>query len=175
MIPDENVKKFWRWMTQFDIYRSRFQIYFFGPLMIVFAIINGIMLFVLNQPVPDDLMSKEQICFLGYLIIISFCISESASLEGKTAYGCGSNVIDNKSLIMDIYECIHFHSIAEPEWIERNLIPPAGSPKNFYKRKIGVLKRINYIPYCWVMGRSLWFITWTVFFIWFTVSLYLRY
>ncbi|PIT47610.1 hypothetical protein BHC46_04700 [Snodgrassella alvi] len=172
LIPDEDVKKFWRWMTQFDIYRNYFHIYFFGPLMIAFAIINGIMLFVLNKQVPDDLMSREQIGLFGYLIIFSFGISEGAAL-GNSLYGGGSNVSNNKSAIIDIYKCINFHSKKELEWIKKNLKPPIGSPKNFYKREIEVLKRINYIPCCWTIGRSLWFITWSVFFIYFTILLYL--
>ncbi|WP_239348606.1 hypothetical protein [Snodgrassella communis] len=172
LIPDEDVKKFWRWMSEYNICLSKFHIYFFGPLMIAFAIINGIMLFVLNKQVPDDLMSREQIGLFGYLIIFSFGISEGAAL-GNSLYGGGSNVSNNKSAIIDIYKCINFHSKKELEWIKKNLKPPIGSPKNFYKREIEVLKRINYIPCCWTIGRSLWFITWSVFFIYFTILLYL--
>jgi hypothetical protein len=74
--------------------------------------------------------------------------------------------------IFNIYKSINFHSKKELEWIKKNLKPPIGSPKNFYKREIEVLKRINYIPCCWTIGRSLWFITWSVFFIYFTVRIY---
>ncbi|KDN11401.1 hypothetical protein SALWKB12_2299 [Snodgrassella communis] len=171
LIPDEDVKKFWRWMTRFDIYRSKFHIYFFGPLMIAFAIINGIMLCIFNAYVFDELMPTKKIIFFSYMILFSFGISEGAAL-GNSLYGGGSNVSNNKSAIIDIYKCINFHSKKELEWIKKNLKPPIGSPKNFYKREIEVLKRINYIPCCWTIGRSLWFITWSVFFIYFTVRIY---
>ncbi|WP_180297643.1 hypothetical protein, partial [Snodgrassella communis] len=171
LIPDEDVKKFWRWMTRFDIYRSKFHIYFFGPLMIAFAIINGIMLCIFNAYVFDELMPTKKIIFFSYMILFSFGISEAAAL-GNSLYGGGSNVSNNKSAIIDIYKCINFHSKKELEWIKKNLKPPIGSPKNFYKREIEVLKRINYIPCCWTIGRSLWFITWSVFFIYFTVRIY---
>jgi hypothetical protein len=171
LIPDEDVKKFWRWMTRFDIYRSKFHIYFFGPLMIAFAIINGIMLCIFNAYVFDELMLTKKIIFFSYMILFSFGISEAAAL-GNSLYGGGSNVSNNKSAIIDIYKCINFHSKKELEWIKKNLKPPIGSPKNFYKREIEVLKRINYIPCCWTIGRSLWFITWSVFFIYFTVRIY---
>ncbi|PIT19483.1 hypothetical protein BGI36_10725 [Snodgrassella communis] len=171
LIPDEDVKRFWRWMSEYNICLSKFYIYFFGPLMFAFAIINGLMLLVFNAK-TDNLMSIEQIVL--FIVFISFgCfLSEGASIVRGGHGGGGSIVSVNKSSIIDIYKCINFRSKEEKKWIMKNLKPPFGSPKNFYKQQINILKGINYIPYCWVIGRSIWFITWSVFFIYFTVRIY---
>ncbi|PIT07933.1 hypothetical protein [Snodgrassella communis] len=172
LIPDEDVKKFWRWMSEYNICLSRFYIYFWGPFLIIFAIVNGLMLLVFNA-MTDDLMSIEQIGFFIFLIWFSYGLSESASTNPNGVYsGGGSNVSVNKSSIIDIYKCINFRSKKEEKWIIKNLKPPIGEPKIFYKQNIKLLKRINYIPHCWVIGRSIWFITWSVFFIYFTVRIY---
>jgi hypothetical protein len=171
LIPDEDVKKFWLWMSEYNIRLSRFYIYFWGPFLIIFAIINFLMLLVLNAK-TDNLMSIEQIVL--FIVFISFgCfLSEGASIVRGGHGGGGSIVSVNKSSIIDIYKCINFRSKEEKKWIMKNLKPPIGEPKNFYKQQINILKGINYIPYCWVIGHSIWFITWSVFFIYFTVRIY---
>ena len=171
LIPDEDVKKFWRWMSEYNICLSKFYIYFWGPFLIIFAIVNFLMLLVFNA-MTDDLMSIEQIVLFIVFICLSYYLSESASIVRGGYSGGGSNVSVNKSAIIDIYKCINFRSKEEKEWIIKNLKPPIGELKNFYRQQINILKGINYIPYCWVIGRSIWFITWSVFFIYFTVRIY---
>ncbi|WP_143557671.1 hypothetical protein [Snodgrassella communis] len=173
LIPDEDVKKFWRWMSEYNICLSKFYIYFWGPFLIIFAIINFLMLLVFNA-MTDDLMSIEQIVLFIVFICLSYYLSESASIVRGGYSGGGSNVSVNKSAIIDIYKCINFRSKEEKEWIIKNLKPPIGELKNFYRQQINILKGINYIPYCWVIGRSIWFITWSVFFIYFTIQVYLH-
>ncbi len=129
------------------------------------------MLLVFNAK-TDNLMSIEQIVLFIVFICFSYYLSESASIVRGGDGGGGSNVSVNKSSIIDIYKCINFRSKEEKKWIIKNLKPPIGSPKNFYRQQINILKGINYIPYCWVIGRSIWFITWSVFFIYFTVRIY---
>ncbi|PIT47611.1 hypothetical protein BHC46_04705 [Snodgrassella alvi] len=171
LIPDEDVKKFWRWMSEYNICLSKFYIYFWGPFLIIFATVNFLMLLVFNA-MTDDLMSIEQIVLFIVFICLSYYLSESASIVRGGYSGGGSNVSVNKSAIIDIYKCINFRSKEEKEWIIKNLKPPIGELKNFYRQQINILKGINYIPYCWVIGRSIWFITWSVFFIYFTVRIY---
>ncbi|KDN12972.1 hypothetical protein SALWKB12_0779 [Snodgrassella communis] len=173
LIPDEDVKKFWRWMSKYNICLSKFYIYFWGPFLIIFAIVNFLMLLVFNA-MTDDLMSIEQIVLFIVFICLSYYLSESASIVRGGYSGGGSNVSVNKSAIIDIYKCINFRSKEEKEWIMKNLKPPIGEPKNFYRQQINILKGINYIPYCWVIGHSIWFITWSVFFIYFTIQVYLH-
>lgn len=101
LIPDEDVKKFWRWMSMFDIYRSQFYIYFFGPLVIVFSIINGIMLLLFNANMFGDLITTRTILFFCYTMLTSYAVSEGAALGRH----CGSSVIGNKSEIIHIRDC----------------------------------------------------------------------
>lgn len=174
LIPDEDVKKFWRWMSRFNIQRSRFYVYFFGPFLMFFAFINVLMIYDFNARMPVDWFPKELIIYFFISIIVGLYMSETQSLSWQPRYGYGSRVGRNKLAIVKTYQFIEFHSIRDLDWLERKFKHPIGDMTNsFYQRTTSVFPRMRYIPYWWVIGNFIYFTTLIMLCIYCTLSIYL--
>lgn len=172
LIPDEEVKKFWRWMSQFNIQRSRFYIYCFGPFLMAFSMINWLMVSKFNAVIPMDFLSREIAGYFSIPLMISLFIFDGNSLLIGKRYSYGSRIGWNKSFIIETYKLIEFHSINDTAWMEKHLKHPIGDPNHFYKLRIMGFKRIPYLPFYWLIGGFIWFVSWILLFVYFTVYVY---